>query len=101
MENSYHFTLLTIGFIGQFFFFMRFFWQWIVSEKEHRSIIPPIFWYFSLLGSCFLLAYAIMRKDIVFIFGQSTGLIIYARNIFLINREKEKSISSLCQNNPV
>jgi lipid-A-disaccharide synthase-like uncharacterized protein len=40
-----------------------------------------------------------MRKDIVFIFGQSTGLIIYARNIFLINREKEKSISSLCQNN--
>ncbi|MDY0226631.1 MAG: lipid-A-disaccharide synthase N-terminal domain-containing protein [Desulfomicrobium apsheronum] len=99
MENSYHFILLSIGFIGQSFFFMRFFWQWIVSEKEHRSVIPAIFWHFSLFGSFFLLAYAIMRKDIVFIFGQSTGLIIYVRNIFLIKRENEKSAPSLCQNN--
>ena len=95
MEFSSQWWLLSIGFIGQSFFFMRFFWQWIASEKAQKSIIPVNFWYFSLFGSCFLLAYAILRRDIVFIIGQSTGLIIYIRNIFLIQREKNKSIESM------
>ena len=94
MEFSSQWWLLAIGFIGQGFFFMRFFWQWIASEKAQRSVIPVSFWYFSLLGSCFLLVYAILRRDIVFIIGQSTGSIIYLRNLFLIQREKEKSIVS-------
>ena len=94
MEFSSQWWLLAIGFIGQGFFFMRFFWQWIASEKAQRSVIPVSFWYFSLLGSCFLLFYAILRRDIVFIIGQSTGSIIYLRNLFLIQREKEKSIVS-------
>lgn len=97
MEFLSHWWLLAIGFIGQSFFFMRFFWQWIVSEKAQRSVIPVNFWYFSLLGSCFLLAYAILRQDIVFIIGQSTGLIIYVRNLFLIQNEKRKSVASLSQ----
>ena len=95
MEFLSQWWLLSIGFIGQAFFFMRFFWQWIASEKVQRSVIPVSFWYFSLFGSCFLLFYAILRRDIVFIIGQSTGLIIYIRNIFLIQREKNKSIESM------
>jgi lipid-A-disaccharide synthase-like uncharacterized protein len=94
MEFSSQWWLLAIGFMGQFLFFMRFFWQWIASEKAHKSIIPVNFWYFSLFGSCFLIAYAILRRDIVFIIGQSTGLIIYIRNIFLIQREKDKPVVS-------
>lgn len=90
MELSSQWWLLAIGFTGQAFFFMRFFWQWIVSEKEKRSVIPVSFWYFSLLGSFFLLAYAILRKDIVFIVGQSTGSIIYIRNLYLIHRERTR-----------
>ncbi len=69
---------------------MRFFWQWIVSEREKKSVIPLSFWYFSLLGSFFLLTYAILRRDIVFIVGQSTGSIIYIRNLYLIHREKRR-----------
>lgn len=88
MDFSAEWWLLAIGFLGQAFFFMRFFWQWIVSEKQKRSVIPVSFWYFSLLGSVFLLAYAILRRDIVFIVGQSTGFIIYTRNLFLIHRER-------------
>jgi len=91
MEFSSQWWMLTIGIIGQSLFFMRFFWQWIVSEKEKRSVIPVNFWYFSLFGSFFLLMYAILRRDIVFIIGQSTGLIIYVRNLFLIQREKRKA----------
>jgi len=83
-------TLLVIGFTGQFFFFMRFFVQWIYSEKQRRSVIPVAFWYFSLLGSMCLLTYAILRKDIVFIVGQSTGFIIYIRNLYFIKKEKGK-----------
>ena len=88
MELTTQWWLLAIGFTGQAFFFMRFFWQWIVSEREKRSIIPISFWYFSLLGSFFLLIYAILRRDIVFIVGQSTGSIIYTRNLYLIHRER-------------
>ena len=85
--------MLALGFVGQGFFFMRFLWQWIVSEREKKSVIPICFWYFSLLGSFFLLIYAVLRSDIVFIVGQSTGFIIYIRNLYLIHRERSRSQS--------
>ena len=82
MEFSSQWWMLAIGFVGQGFFFMRFFWQWIVSEKEKKSVIPVCFWYFSLFGSFFLLTYAILRRDIVFIVGQSTGFYhLYAQSV--------------------
>lgn len=90
MNFSAEWWLLVIGFLGQGFFFMRFFWQWVVSEKEKKSVIPIAFWYFSLLGSLFLLIYAVLRRDIVFMVGQSTGFIIYTRNLYLIHKEKSR-----------
>lgn len=82
--------LLVVGFSGQALFFMRFFVQWLYSEKHQRSLIPTAFWYFSLGGSCLLLIYAILRKDIVFTVGQSTGFLIYTRNLYLISKEKKE-----------
>lgn len=79
---------LILGLAGQFMFFMRFFIQWLASEKEKKSVIPVAFWYFSLGGSIILLTYAIHRKDPVFILGQSMGFLIYARNLILIARHK-------------
>ncbi|NOQ52464.1 MAG: lipid A biosynthesis acyltransferase, partial [Desulfuromonadaceae bacterium] len=32
--------ILAIGFAGQAMFFMRFFVQWLYSEKHRRSLIP-------------------------------------------------------------
>ncbi len=78
---------LIIGFSGQIFFSMRFLVQWIVSEIKKASVIPVYFWYFSIIGSSLLLTYAIYRKDMVFILGQSLGLIIYFRNLILIKRK--------------
>ena len=80
-----------IGFLGQFLFMMRFLWQWIQSERQRRSIIPIAFWYFSLAGGMTLFAYAVHRRDPVFITGQSFGLLVYARNLLLIGREKRAS----------
>jgi len=82
-------TWIVIGFVAQFMFMMRFVMQWIYSERARRSIVPEVFWYFSLAGGAMLLAYAIHRADPVFIAGQSLGLIIYSRNIYFIWREKK------------
>ena len=82
---------LGIGFLGQGMFFMRFLVQWIASEIKKRSIIPMAFWYFSFLGGLTLLAYAIYRRDPVFIIGQSTGSIIYIRNLQLVYKERRAS----------
>jgi lipid-A-disaccharide synthase-like uncharacterized protein len=83
-------VILVLGFSGQALFFMRFFVQWLYSEKQGRSVIPTAFWYFSLGGSTLLLVYAIIRRDIVFIVGQSMGFFIYTRNLYLIAREKRE-----------
>ena len=86
-------VMLTIGFAGQTLFFLRFFF--LHSEKEKKSVIPEIFWYLSLGGGFLLLVYAIMREDIVFIVGQSTGTFIYLRNIYFIRRERRKAREKL------
>lgn len=90
--NAFHLTLdqiwLGVGFLGQGLFFMRFFIQWVASEKRGESVIPQSFWYFSFLGGVTLFAYAIYKQDPVFMLGQGTGLFIYARNLHLIHRKR-------------
>ena len=77
-----------VGLGGQVMFMMRFLIQWIVSEKAKRSVIPISFWWFSIAGAAILLAYAIWRRDPVFILGQSLGFFIYTRNLWFIYRER-------------
>jgi lipid-A-disaccharide synthase-like uncharacterized protein len=79
---------LGVGFLGQAMFSMRFLVQWVHSERQRRSIIPIAFWYFSILGGMTLFAYALYREDPVFILGQGAGLVIYARNLYFIRRER-------------
>lgn len=76
------------GFFAQALFMMRFLIQWIASERARRSVVPVAFWYFSLAGGVTLLAYAIHRRDPVFIFGQALGTVIYLRNLWLIHAER-------------
>jgi lipid-A-disaccharide synthase-like uncharacterized protein len=80
---------LSVGFAGQACFFMRFFIQWISSERQKRSVIPVPFWYLSLAGGVTLLAYAIYRRDPVFMLGQSAGVFIYLRNLYFIHQERK------------
>lgn len=80
---------ITIGFIAQFLFFLRFLIQWIVSEKKGESVIPIQFWYLSLAGGIMLLMYAVWRRDPVFILGQCLGSIVYVRNLLLISKRQQ------------
>lgn len=89
--NSLEIIFLTIGFTGQLLFASRFIVQWVYSEKKGISYIPIIFWYLSIFGGIGLLIYAIFRKDPVIILGQSFGIFIYLRNLYLIYKRRDKN----------
>ncbi len=85
---------VVLGFAAQACFTMRFFVQWIASERAKRSVVPVAFWFFSLFGGTLLLIYAIQRQDPVFIAGQGMGLVIYLRNLWLIFNEHKAAMTN-------
>ena len=86
---------IAIGFLGQGLFFGRWLVQWIVSERKAESQMPVAFWYLSLIGGLITLAYAIYRRDPVFIAGQGLGLFIYLRNLYFVLREGGQTPSAV------
>jgi lipid-A-disaccharide synthase-like uncharacterized protein len=93
MQNTDTLVWVIVGFVGQALFSMRFVVQWLASERLKRSIIPNAFWYFSLAGGATLLAYAIHKRDPVFIAGQGLGLFVYLRNLYLIRTGRQKAVA--------
>ena len=75
---------LVIGLGAQLMFSMRFLIQWISSERQRKSVMPVAFWWFSLFGGLLLFAYGLQRGEPVIILGQSFGLAVYTRNLWLI-----------------
>src|SRR5688572_7610183 len=82
---------ISFGLTGQLLFTARFVAQWLSSEREKKSVVPPLFWYLSIGGALILLSYAIHKRDIVFILGQSSGLFIYVRNLQLIRNDRRSA----------
>ncbi len=82
---------LSVGFLGQAMFAGRFLVQWLASERKKESIVPIYFWYLSLSGGAALFAYATYKLDPVFMVGQASGLVVYARNLMLIRKGKKKN----------
>jgi lipid-A-disaccharide synthase-like uncharacterized protein len=84
---------IAIGFLGQGLFFGRWVIQWIASERKAESRVPVAFWYMSLVGGLITLAYAIYRRDPVFIAGQGVGAVVYIRNLMLIHRQGPQPVT--------
>lgn len=78
--------LLWLGFgvLAQLVFTARFIVQWLASERARSSVIPPAFWWLSLVGSTMLVIYFIWRKEPIGILGQATGWFVYVRNLWFI-----------------
>ncbi|MBV8141659.1 MAG: lipid-A-disaccharide synthase N-terminal domain-containing protein [Verrucomicrobia bacterium] len=77
-----------VGWMGSVVFSIRFFLQWIASERAKKSIIPIGFWECSLLGSLLALSYfAIYRRDSVGVIMTLMPLPLYVRNLYLKWRE--------------
>jgi len=80
-----------IGWLGNAFFFSRFFVQWYATEKRKQVVVPAAFWWLSLAGSLLLLSYAVFhQRDSVFIFAYAFTWIPYIRNL-IIHRQQAAS----------
>ena len=91
---------LAIGFSGTVFFGSRFFVQWIASERAGHSYIPMSFWWLSIAGSVALLAYAIHKRDPVFILSYAPNCVIYVRNIMLIRKKEGEKLRGAAPSDP-
>jgi len=80
-----------LGLAAQGAFFGRMLIQWLVSERRRDSVVPEAFWWLSLLGGMGLFAYFVWRQDPVGVLGQSTGVVIYARNLRLIHKRRRRA----------
>lgn len=87
---GFRFDLWTLwGMVAQGVFFLSFIYQWMISEKERRSIIPMGFWILRIIASLLLIVYVLQRKDAVFFISLILQIAIYLRNIWLkINEAK-------------
>lgn len=75
--------LIPLGFLGQAMFGARTIAQWVISEREGRTVSPVIFWIFSVIGSSLFLLYGVFRHDAVIMVGQTISFYIYVRNLQL------------------
>src|SRR6516162_7810288 len=72
-----------VGWSGSAIFSIRFFLQWIASERAKKSIIPVGFWECSVLGSFLALRYFdIYRRDSVGVVMTLAPLPLYIRNLY-------------------
>lgn len=71
---------------GQASWSSRFVVQWFSSERRGSSYFPRIFWWISLFGNAFLMAYAVHLGDPVLIAGFLTGPLVQIRNLVLSGR---------------
>lgn len=89
------FGWVAVGLVGQAAFFARMLVQWVVSERTQVSTVPVVFWWLSFLGGVCLFAYFVWRKDAVGVLGQATGVVIYARNLRLISKERRRTAGAM------
>src|SRR5262245_52954630 len=78
--------IMILGFIGNALFSMRFFVQWLASERQGESVIPISFWYWSIAGSVIMCLYFIFRRDPIGILAYLPNSLIYIRNLMLIQK---------------
>jgi lipid-A-disaccharide synthase-like uncharacterized protein len=54
-------------------------------------MVPLAFWILSIGGGALLLAYALYRRDPVFIAGQAFGVFVSARKLYFVLRERRQT----------
>jgi lipid-A-disaccharide synthase-like uncharacterized protein len=88
MQHPYDMIWGMVGVVGQLIFGIRFLIQWLKSEQVGHSVVPIVFWYCSLLGGAISLVYTIHMQAWPLVLGQAMPIPIYARNIWMIYRDR-------------
>lgn len=94
VTSSFGLIWVGIGLLAQLIFMARMLVQWAASEKEKRSVVPPMFWWLSLAGASMLIVYFVWRRDAIGVLGQATGWVVYIRNLILLRRESKYGSAS-------
>jgi lipid-A-disaccharide synthase len=92
MIETWQNLLYPLGFLSSLAFGARFLVQWLYSEREKRSIVPPLFWKLSLLGNSLLFIHATFQFQLPVSLIQSCHSIFSWRNLNLL-KSKEKRAS--------
>jgi len=87
MNEELQQLLYPIGFAASFFFFSRFFIQWLLSEKEKRVVVPTSFWTLSLIGHILLFSHAFIQQQFHVACIQSLSAVISWRNGNLMKKK--------------
>lgn len=77
------------GFLGEAVFGLRFYVQWIASERKKKVVMPVAFWYMSLVGAVILFLYAMYQRDPVFSVGMGGAIPVYLRNLYFHYRTRK------------
>jgi lipid-A-disaccharide synthase-like uncharacterized protein len=87
-----------VGWSANGVFSTRFLVQWYVTEKRKQVVIPPLFWWLSLIGSLLFLFYSVCyEKDSVFILAYALNWVPYTRNLIIHHRhQKSLQLCSSC-----
>lgn len=75
-----------IGLLGVTLFASRFWVQWIQAERSHTSSLERPFWWLSLVGASFSIAYFALIQDYINLIGPLFGMIPYCRNLILMRK---------------
>jgi lipid-A-disaccharide synthase-like uncharacterized protein len=87
-----------VGWSANIVFSTRFFVQWYATEKRKQVVVPPLFWWLSLVGSLLFLAYALFyEKDSVFILAYAFNWLPYCRNLVIhFRHERSRQTCAEC-----
>jgi lipid-A-disaccharide synthase-like uncharacterized protein len=88
-EHLASWIFLGIGFLGQFLFGVRFFLQWIASERKRAVVIPRAFWWFSIGGAIATGIYSVSILAYPIILSQGVNCLIYSRSLYLSYEKKD------------
>lgn len=86
--NSIPFFWHIVGGFSYFLFSSRSWVQWLEAEKAGTGLLPLSFWWISLIGALFSVAYFNYISDSVNLIGPAIGIIPYTRNLIMIYRSK-------------
>lgn len=81
-------ALHLFGMLGTVLLALRFWIQWFLAENDGSATeLGLYFWLLSLAGSVILLVYSALMRDWVTGLNPCIGILLYARNIFIIGQK--------------
>ena len=90
-----------LGFSASILFGIRFFVQWLASEKKKESVMPISFWWISIAASVIQIVYVLHLWQVKLSSEQAVpllimpcgGLLPYIRNLMIIHQRKTQAHS--------